>query len=130
WAVALSRDGETVLTGSADKTVRLWGVATGKQIGLPRRHHGGVLAVTLSLDGYTVLTGSTDGRARLWDVDQRPQVGLLLKLKPQSGVATVAFGSGGKTALTGGHDGRAWLWDLATGKPEPIRIPYKPMVWH
>src|SRR5439155_4330801 len=33
-SLAFSRDGKTVLTGSVDKTARLWEAATGKPIGL------------------------------------------------------------------------------------------------
>ncbi len=58
WAVAFSPDGKTVLTGNADKTARLWDVATGRPIGLPLTHQSAVDAVAFSPDGKAVLTGS------------------------------------------------------------------------
>jgi WD40 repeat protein len=67
-AVAFSPDGKTVLTGSEDKTARLWAVATGRPVGPPLHHQGEVLAVAFSPDGQTVLTGCHDGTARLWRV--------------------------------------------------------------
>ena len=57
-AVALSADGKTALTGSYDKTARLWETATGKPIGPPLQHQDEVVAVALSADGKTALTGS------------------------------------------------------------------------
>ena len=65
--VAFSPDGKTVLTGSHDKTARLWDAATGRPLGLPMTHQGAVRAVAFSPDGKTVLTGSADKTARLWD---------------------------------------------------------------
>jgi tetratricopeptide (TPR) repeat protein len=66
--VAFSPDGKTVLTGSRDKTARLWAAATGQPLGPPLPHQGYVSAVAFSPDGQTVLTGSYDSTARLWRV--------------------------------------------------------------
>ena len=38
--MAFSPDGKTVLTGSDDKTARLWDVKTGQPIGAPLKHEG------------------------------------------------------------------------------------------
>src|SRR5206468_689825 len=66
-AVAFSPDGKTVLTGSCDRTARLWETATGNPLGPPLQHQGLVQAVAFSPDGKTVLTGSGDKTARLWE---------------------------------------------------------------
>ena len=74
--MAFSPDGKTVLTGSSDKTARLWDAATGRPLGLPMTHQDRVSAVAFSPDGKTVLTGSWDKTARLWDAATGQPLGL------------------------------------------------------
>ena len=73
--MAFSPDGKTVLTGSDDKTARLWDAATGNGSGRPLEHQGAVWAVAFSPDGKSILTGSRDGTARLWDGEVGQPVG-------------------------------------------------------
>jgi WD40 repeat protein len=113
--VAFSPDGKTVLTGSWDKTARLWNAGTGKPIGAALQHRAYVLAVAFSPDGKTVLTGSQDNTARLWEAGTGKPIGAALQ--HQNLVQAVAFSPDGKMALTGSRDNTARLWEAGTGKP-------------
>lgn len=66
--VAFSPDGTLLLTGSDDKTARLWDAATQKPIGPPMKHEGPIRTVAFSADGKTVLTASLDKTVRIWRV--------------------------------------------------------------
>ncbi len=120
-AVAFSPDGKTILTGSADKTARLWDAASGRALAQPMLHPNGVASVRFSPDGKTILTGCRDSTARLWDAASGRPLGQPLA---HSGAGeSVAFSRDGKTILTGSSDKTARLWDAATGQPlgSPMR---------
>src|SRR5262249_35861241 len=75
-SVAFSPDDQYAVTGSLDKTARLWDVATGRQVRQFVGHRDGVTSVAFAPDGHYVLTGSLDKTARLWDVATGQQVRL------------------------------------------------------
>jgi tetratricopeptide (TPR) repeat protein len=109
--VAFSPDGKTVLTGSEDRTARLWDATTGRPLGPPMTHLGQVDSVAFSPDGKTVLTGSGDKTARLWDAATGRPLGP--PLDHQGAVMSVAFSPDGTTVLTGSLDTTARLWDVS-----------------
>ena len=110
--MAFSPDGKTL--ASADGTVRLWDVATRRQIGGNLDGGGAVKSVAFSPNGKTLASGSADGTVRLWDVATRRQIGG--NLDGGGAVKSVAFSPNGKTLASGSADGTVRLWDVATGQ--------------
>lgn len=113
-AVAYSPDGKRILTGSTDKTARIWKARSAKSLKTLRGHTGAVRAVAFSPDGILVATGSDDKTARVWNA----ATGKLLFDFGGHGAAvrTVAFSRDGRRLLTGSDDGTLRLWDLALGR--------------
>jgi WD40 repeat protein len=67
--VAISPDNRWVVTGSSDKSARLWDLSAKDPAANPiilRGHEGAVLAVAISPDNRWVVTRSDDNTACLW----------------------------------------------------------------
>lgn len=64
-----------LVTGSWDKTARLWDVATGKEIATFRHEHA-VASANFSPDGRTVVTASSK-TVRLWEVATGKEIAVL-----------------------------------------------------
>ncbi|MBM0744078.1 hypothetical protein JOY44_21055 [Phormidium sp. CLA17] len=106
--MAFSPDGKTVVSGSEDKTIRLWSL-DGTPLGQPfQGHRSGVKSVAFSPDGKTLVSGSEDKTLRLWSLDGTP-LGQPFQ-GHRSGVKSVAFSPDGKTLVSGSFDNTIHLW--------------------
>ena len=102
-SVAISPDGQTIVSGSKDKTVRLWNLQ-GKSLIL--QHEDAVNSVAISPDGQTIVSGSEDKTVRLWGakgkfIGEWPQ--------PQA-VTKVAISPDSQTIVT--LSDQVYLWGI------------------
>jgi predicted Zn finger-like uncharacterized protein len=112
-SVALSEDGWFALSGGADRTLRLWDLASGDCLRTFTGHDEWVTAVALAGDGRLALSGSADQTLRLWEVETGR---CLRELEAHDKwVLAVALDADGGRGLSGGGDGLLKLWDLANG---------------
>jgi WD40 repeat protein len=70
WKVAYSPDDNLLVSSSADGTVRVWEVASGRPVMiLPRRHAAWVWSLAWSPDGRYLATAGADAKIILWAID-------------------------------------------------------------
>ncbi len=111
-AIDFSPDGRSALSGSSDKTLRLWDLETHKCRATLTGHTEGVTSVGFSPDGRSALSGSWDKTLRLWDLEIQ-QCRAILEGHTKW-VTAVGFSPDGRSALSGSWDKTLRLWDLET----------------
>jgi WD40 repeat protein len=110
-AVAITPDGK-VISGSEDKTLKVWDLQTGTELLTLTGHSGYVTAVAVTPDGK-VISGSEDKTLKVWDLQTGRE---LLTLEGHSNeVSTVAVTLDGKIVSESVYNDTL-VWDLETGR--------------
>ena len=115
-SVVFSRDGTRVISGSWDKTVRVWSVHTGKATQTLTDHEDWVFDVALGADG--ALVSATQGAVRHWPppfekADAYEGLG-------GSVINAVKISSDGKLLATGGRNGKVNVWRVGASEPHVV----------
>ena len=96
-AVAFSPDRRWVATGSADKTIRIWDLSTGRSLRTLTGHTDLVWSLAFSRDGKRLVSASQDGTVRVWDANSW---GLLYGLSPDVFTVEALFSPDSQLLIT------------------------------
>jgi WD40 repeat protein len=114
-SVCVTPDGQMILTGGDDATVRLWNPHDGSLRGsLATGHTGPILSLAVSPDAKTLLTGSADRTARVVDWTEGKVRRILTGHRGP--VRSVAFSPSGGRVVTAGAEGGLKVWEAASGR--------------
>ena len=112
-AVAMSPDGQTIASGSANGVVYLWDANTNNHLHTLTGHRDTVNSLSFSPDGTIVASGSYDDTARLWDVNTGSHLRTLTG--HADWIRDVSFSPDGTIIATASGDRTVRFWDVNTG---------------
>lgn len=108
-STAISPDGGIMATGSNDdKAVKLWDVASNRELAILEGHAGPIQSLAFSPDGRRLATGSEDHTVKLWDVATRQE--LLTLTGHTDTVRHIKFSAEGKILATVGDNNIVKVW--------------------
>merc|ERR1712070_946524 len=111
---AFNKSGDRFITGSYDRTCKVWNTLTGEELLTLEGHKNVVYAIAFNNPfGDKVVTGSFDKTAKIWDAETGACLHTLRGHNTE--IVCVAFNPQGTHVATGSMDTTATLWDVETG---------------
>ncbi|MCC5639986.1 serine/threonine protein kinase [Nostoc sp. CHAB 5844] len=112
--LTITQDGKTLISGSSDKTIKIWNLADGSLIRTLSGHNSGVIAVAISLHDQTLVSSSNDQNIKIWNLETGE---LIRTLTGHDGaVWSIAITPDGQTLVSGSGDKTIKIWNLKTGQ--------------
>lgn len=114
-ALALSRDGKILATGSKDRTIKLWFLDSGDR-GKPltlKGYGSEITSIVISPDGQLLASAGLERNIRLRSLTTGK---LLRSLNNESGAFALAINSNASILAVGSANHKIHLWNLHTGE--------------
>ena len=119
-SLVFSKDGNSLVSGSNDQTIRIWDCETGKD--LRTLKGSSALALAISPDGRLLASGSSEGAVHLWNLATGEKVRALTG--HAASVRGLAFSpDGGRLVSSTGHFRCVWGQDVGDGAVRVWRTP-------
>lgn len=104
-----------LMTGSWDRSVRIWNLETGKEVGVLRGHTRGVRA--LQFDALKLVTGSMDSTLKIWNW----RTGECMRTLRGHRDAVICLTYDKQLLVSGSGDSTIRVWDFGTGEVQTLR---------
>jgi len=114
-SVAITSDNSKIVSGSYDKTIRVWDLNTGKLLNTLEGHTKSVNSVAITIDNSKVVSRSNDKTIRVWDLHQGKYY---FSGKFDELISSIALSNSGNIMVLGDsngnlHAGKLYAWSSA-----------------
>lgn len=112
-ALAASKDGRMLISGGAERVIRIWDVADKRCAHALEGHRGQIAVMDLDSTGDLLASGSSDGTVRIWNVRTGKAVRVLTD--NTVGICCLAWHPRAALLLCGSSNGGLYIFDLRAG---------------
>lgn len=113
-SVVLAQSGKYIVSGSSDKTIRIWDLESGDCIRKFVGHNATVKSIVVVPKRKRVVSGALDGSICIWDIESGK---CLQTLKEhQASINTVAVTPDNKHIVSGSWDNDIRVWNMESGE--------------
>ncbi|WP_193788912.1 caspase family protein, partial [Xenococcus sp. PCC 7305] len=111
-SLAISSNGQHIVSGSEDDTIKVWNLKTGNLENTLEGHSDDVRSLVISSDGQRIISGGGDHTIKVWNLKTGD---LENTLEGHSGsVRSVAISNDGQRIVSGSGDHTIKVWNLKT----------------
>jgi WD40 repeat protein len=113
YTLLLLKDGQTLVSGSADETIRIWDLQNGAELRKIDAHDSYVNALATTIDEQILMSAGADRKIKFWSIDD----GTLIKQLDEahdSSINTLEVSRNGRILASADADGVIKLWDIRT----------------
>lgn len=110
-SIAISPDGQILVSGNSDGTIKVWNLSQGLEIRTIQGHRYKVVSIAISPDGQTLVSCS-ESEIKAWNLATGEEI---FTIKSRfTFVESIAISPDGQTLVSGGRDIK--VWNLSTGE--------------
>ncbi|MDZ8067685.1 MAG: WD40 repeat domain-containing protein [Nostoc sp. DedQUE08] len=113
-AITVTSNGKYIISGSNDKTLKVWDLEIGKEISSFTGHTDKINTIVVTPDDKLLISGSNDKTIKIWDLETGTELYTLIG--HTDSVQAVALTPNGKQVISSSIDNTLKVWNLKTGQ--------------